>query len=64
MKTTLTMFRAMSIGLLAAALLLVWEELSVTLHGSATLGQTIWFTVFSLAALLIFYIAILKAPDN
>ncbi|MEM3671409.1 MAG: hypothetical protein QW767_06675 [Thermoprotei archaeon] len=60
----LTMFRAMGIGLAAAALLLVWEELEVTLHGTATFAQTAGFTVFSLAALAVFAAAVLKAPDN
>lgn len=60
----LSMFNAIGIGLLVAALLLVWEGLSVMLHGEASFSQTFWFTMFSIVALAIFALAMLKAPDN
>lgn len=59
-----TMFGAMGIGVALAAALLVWEEVSVTLHGYGTFAQTLPFTVFSLLAILLFAIFILRAPDN
>ncbi|MEM0075587.1 MAG: hypothetical protein QXT39_06610 [Conexivisphaerales archaeon] len=60
----ISMYRAMGIGMLLAALLLVWEELSVTLHGAATFSSTFWFTLFSIIAMIIFAYAIHIAPDN
>jgi hypothetical protein len=45
------MFNAIGVGLQVAALLLVWEELSVMLHGEASFSQTFWSTMFSIVAL-------------
>lgn len=60
----ITMFGAMGIGVVFAALLLAWEEVSVTLHGYGTFAQTLPFTLFSLLAILLFGIFVLRAPDN
>lgn len=60
----LSMFRAMGLGVLLAALFLVWEEVDLTLHGVGTFGDTVWFTVFSLLAIAIFSILVLRSPDN
>jgi hypothetical protein len=54
----------MGLGVVFAALLLVWEEVSVTVHGVATFNNTFWFTLFSLSALALFAYMVFKAPDN
>jgi len=60
----LSMFGAMTLGVVLAAILLVWEEFSVTLHGEASFYPTLGFTSLSLLAILLFAVLMLKAPDN
>lgn len=60
----LSIFSAMGVGVLLAALLLVWEEVTITARGISSEADTVWFTVFSLLAILIYSLAILMAPDN
>jgi len=60
----LTLFSAMGLGVILAALLLVWEEVSITARGISSEASTFWFTTFSLLAILIYSIAVLRAPDN
>lgn len=60
----LSVFSAMGIGVILAALLLIWEEVSVTTRGMASFASTFWFTALSLIAIMIYSVAVMKAPDN
>ncbi len=60
----LTMFRAMGLGVVMAAIFLAWLEVDLTLRGLGALRDTLWFTVFSLVAIAVFGILVLRAPDN
>ncbi|MEM0117826.1 MAG: hypothetical protein QXX17_01930 [Conexivisphaerales archaeon] len=60
----LTIFSAMGLGVLFAALLLIWEEVSITTRGISSEASTFWFTAFSLLAIAIYSVAVLAAPDN
>lgn len=60
----LSMFGAMGLGVLLAALFLVWLELDLTLKGMGVFGQTVWFTVFSVLAIAVFVALVARAPDN
>ncbi|MDG6933159.1 MAG: hypothetical protein JRN68_00505 [Nitrososphaerota archaeon] len=59
-----TLFSAMALGVLLAAMLLVWEEVGITLRGSSSFSNALWFTVFSLLAILVFVVFMARAPDN
>jgi len=59
-----TAFSAMAVGVLLAAMLLVWEEVGITVRGSSSVSNTFWFTIFSLGAIALFAYMMMKAPDN
>ncbi|MEM0120200.1 MAG: hypothetical protein QW514_07475 [Thermoprotei archaeon] len=60
----LTMFRAMGLGVLFAAVFLAWLEIDLTLRGAGSFRDTFWFTLFSLIAIAIFSLLVLRSPDN
>lgn len=60
----LTMFGAMGLGLILAALFLAWMELDLTFRGLGTFRDVAPFTLFSLIAILVFALMVARAPDN